>query len=36
MTEALTKVDEKVGNFNKQVEGLSKTSENFTRIFSWS
>ena len=32
MTEALTKVDEKVGNFNKQVEGLSKTSENFTRI----
>ena len=32
MTAALTKVDEKVGNFNKQVEGLSKTSENFTRI----
>ena len=32
MTEALTKVDEKVGIFNKEVEGLSKTSENFTRI----
>ena len=34
MTEALTKVDEKVGNFNKQIEGLSKSSENFTRILS--
>ena len=34
MTEALTKVDEKVGSFNKQVEGLSKSSENFTRILS--
>jgi len=32
MTAALTKVDEKVGNFNKQVEGLSKSSENFSRI----
>ena len=34
MTSALTKVDEKVGTFNKQVEGLSKSSENFTRILS--
>ncbi len=34
MTAALTKVDEKVGSFNKQVEGLSKSSENFTRILS--
>ena len=34
MTEALTKVDGKVGNFNKQIEGLSKSSENFTRILS--
>ena len=34
MTAALTKVDEKVGNFNMQVEGLSKSSENFTRILS--
>tara|TARA_Y100001958_G_C21164881_1_gene497926 strand:+ start:175 stop:1281 length:1107 start_codon:yes stop_codon:yes gene_type:complete len=34
MTAALTKVDEKVGVFNKQVEGLSKSSENFTRILS--
>jgi DNA recombination protein RmuC len=34
MTAALTKVDEKVGNFNTQVEGLSKSSENFTRILS--
>ncbi len=32
MTKALTQVDEKVGVFNKQVEGLSKSSENFTRI----
>ena len=34
MTGALTRVDEKVGTFNKQVEGLSKSSENFTRILS--
>jgi|TARA_B110000971_G_scaffold109613_1_gene112298 DNA recombination protein RmuC len=32
MTKALTEVDQKVGTFNKQVEGLSKSSENFTRI----
>jgi len=34
MTKALTEVDQKVGTFNKQVEGLSKSSENFTRILS--
>jgi DNA recombination protein RmuC len=34
MTKALTQVDQKVGTFNKQVEGLSKSSENFTRILS--
>ena len=34
MTKALTEVDQKVGNFNKQIEGLSKSSENFTRILS--
>ena len=32
MTSALTKVDEKVATFNKQVDGLSKSSENFTKI----
>jgi len=32
MTSALTKVDEKVSNFNKQVDGLSKSSENFSKI----
>ena len=32
MTKALTQVDEKVGNFNRQVEDLNKSSENFRRI----
>jgi len=32
MTQALTKVDEKVGVFNKQVENLNKSQENFSRI----
>ena len=34
MTKTLTEVDQKVEVFNKQVEGLSKSSENFTRILS--
>ena len=32
MTGALTKVDEKVGVFNKQVEVLNQSQENFSRI----
>ena len=32
MTGALTRVDEKVGVFNKQVEALNKSQENFSRI----
>ena len=32
MTQALTKVDEKVGNFNKQVEDLNKSQQNFSQI----
>ena len=32
MTGALTRVDEKVGVFNKQVETLNKSQENFSRI----
>ena len=32
MTEALTKVDEKVGNFNSQVELLNKSQESITKI----
>ena len=32
MTSALTRVDEKVGVFNKQVETLNKSQENFSRI----
>ena len=32
MTGALTRVDEKVGIFNKQVEVLNKSQENFSRI----
>ncbi len=32
MTGALTRVDEKVGVFNKQVENLNKSQENFSRI----
>jgi len=32
MTGALTRVDEKVGVFNKQVESLNKSQENFSRI----
>jgi len=34
MTEALTKVDEKVGNFNQQVELLNKGQQDFTRVLS--
>ncbi len=34
MTGALTRVDEKVGVFNKQVEVLNKSQENFSRILS--
>ena len=34
MTGALTRVDEKVGVFNKQVEDLNKSQENFSRILS--
>ena len=34
MTGALTRVDEKVGVFNKQVEALNKSQENFSRILS--
>ena len=32
MTGALTRVDEKVGVFNKQVEALNKSQDNFSRI----
>ena len=32
MTEALTKVDEKVGNFNKQVQLLNQSQEGITKI----
>ena len=32
MTGALTKVDEKVGVFNRQVESLNKGQQNFSRI----
>ncbi len=32
MTGALTKVDEKVGVFNKQVEAMNKSQDNFSRI----
>jgi len=32
MTQALTKVDEKVGTFNKQVEDLNKSQESFSKI----
>ena len=32
MTEALTKVDEKVGNFNQQVQLLNKSQEGITKI----
>jgi len=32
MTQALTKVDEKVGTFNRQVETISKSQDNFSRI----
>ena len=32
MTSALTKVDEKVGVFNKQVESINKSQDNFSRI----
>ena len=32
MTEALTKVDEKVGNFNQQVELLNRSQEGITKI----
>ena len=32
MTGALTKVDEKVGVFNQQVEALNKGQQNFSRI----
>ncbi|MDA9663399.1 DNA recombination protein RmuC [Candidatus Pelagibacter sp.] len=32
MTEALTKVDEKVGNFNQQVELLNKSQDGITKI----
>ena len=32
MTKALTKVDEKVGVFNKQVEAINKGQDNFSRI----
>ena len=32
MTSALTKVDEKVGVFNKQIENLNKSQENFSKI----
>jgi DNA recombination protein RmuC len=34
MTGALTRVDEKVGVFNKQVEELNKSQDNFSRILS--
>jgi len=32
MTHALTKVDEKVGAFNKQVEAINKSQDSFSRI----
>jgi len=32
MTQALTKVDEKVGAFNKQVEAINKSQDSFSRI----
>ena len=32
MTEALTKVDEKVGNFNQQVQILNRSQEGITKI----
>jgi len=32
MTQALTKVDEKVGVFNQQVEAINKSQDNFSRI----
>ena len=32
MTEALTKVDEKVGNFNQQVQLLNQSQEGITKI----
>ena len=32
MTHALTRVDEKVGAFNQQVESLNKSQQNFSRI----
>ena len=32
MTQALTKVDEKVGSFNKQVEDLNKSQQSFSQI----
>jgi len=32
MTQALTKVDEKVGVFNQQVESINKSQESFSRI----
>jgi len=32
MTQALTKVDEKVGAFNQQVESINKSQNNFSRI----
>ena len=32
MSGALTRVDEKVGFFNKQVEALNKSQDNFSRI----
>ena len=32
MTQALTKVDEKVGSFNQQVEAINKSQNSFSRI----
>ena len=32
MTQALTKVDEKVGSFNQQVEVINKSQDSFSRI----
>jgi DNA recombination protein RmuC len=32
MAQALTKVDEKVGNFNQQVEAINKSQDSFSRI----
>jgi len=32
MTEALTKVDEKVGVFNRQVEAINKSQDSFSRV----